>query len=176
MSCPIDHKKEGDGAGKCPVGGASSLNPFNMMPAADQSTAPGQKVNLSKRRERSSIPMADYRPAHQPDGTETWTYPSEQQYYNAMQRKGWNPQEKDMSSIVAIHNIVNERGWSQVIHWEKTLHKYDLTFTCMHLFTLVLFLCYSCPSPKLVRFIGRPKDVTPKAYLMSWLGYVALIP
>ena len=118
-----------------------------MMPAADQTKAPGQKVNLSKHRERSSIPMADYRPAHQPNGTETWTYPSEQQYYNAMQvktavlyftpdhipslssllndhqRKGWNPREQDMSSIVAIHNIVNEKGWSQVVHWEKTLHK-----------------------------------------------------
>lgn len=58
-----------------------------------------------------------------------WVYPSQQQYYNAMkvslsslprdahallsclsQRKGYNPDERDVEIILAIHNIVNEKG------------------------------------------------------------------
>ena len=41
-------------------------------------------------------------------------YPSEQMFYNAMKRKGWSPSEHDMQSVVAIHNGVNERAWSEV--------------------------------------------------------------
>ncbi len=41
-------------------------------------------------------------------------YPSEQMFYNAMKRKGWSPSEQDMQSVVAIHNGVNERAWSEV--------------------------------------------------------------
>jgi hypothetical protein len=41
-------------------------------------------------------------------------YFSEQQYYNAMKRKGYNPNEGDMPVILAIHNIVNEQGWTKV--------------------------------------------------------------
>ena len=28
--------------------------------------------------------------------TATWTYPSEQMFFNAMLRKGWSPREEDM--------------------------------------------------------------------------------
>ncbi len=31
-----------------------------------------------------------------------------------MKRKGWSPSEHDMQSVVAIHNGVNERAWSEV--------------------------------------------------------------
>ena len=39
----------------------------------------------------------------------TWVYPSEQMFYNAMKRKGYKPKEQDMSTVVAIHNHVNNR-------------------------------------------------------------------
>jgi cytochrome c heme-lyase len=32
-------------------------------------------------------------------------------FFNAMQRKGWKPKEEDMSSVVGIHNAVNEQTW-----------------------------------------------------------------
>jgi cytochrome c heme-lyase len=66
-------------------------------------------------------------PDHQPEGMANWVYPSQQQYYNAMkvtlsapsscpsyslQRKGYNPDERDVEIILAIHNIVNEKGLS----------------------------------------------------------------
>merc|ERR1711865_718191 len=92
-----------------------------------------------------------YVPSHQKVEQETWAYPSEQQYFNAMTRKGWNPKEMDMPYILAIHNTVNEKGWSEVLKWERTLHGTE--------------------KPVLVRFQGRPKDVTPKAYLRNLIGY-----
>ena len=56
----------------------------------------------------------DGRPSHQEAGSPVWMYPSEQMFYNAMKRKGWSPSEQDMQSVVAIHNGVNERAWSEV--------------------------------------------------------------
>lgn len=32
---------------------------------------------------------------------------------------GWKPKEEQMSTIVAIHNSVNERCWQQVLAWEQ---------------------------------------------------------
>ncbi|KAL6754322.1 cytochrome c/c1 heme-lyase [Haematococcus lacustris] len=103
----------------------------------------------------------DKLPAHQqlPQGSggqqaeQVWMYPSEQMFYNAMQRKGWQPAAQDMSTVVAIHNSVNERAWAEVKAWEA-LH------------------CADCPQgPRLVRFQGRPADLSPKARLLNALGY-----
>ncbi len=56
-----------------------------------------------------------------------------------------------MSSVVAIHNGVNERAWQHLLAWEA-LHACD------------------CPAgPKLLRFQGRPQDYTPKARLLNLL-------
>lgn len=79
-------------------------------------------------------------------------YPSEQMFFNAMRRKGWQPHEQDMPSLVAIHNTVNERAWREVMAWEA---QYSST----------------CPQPRLVRFEGRPQDYSPKARLLNLLGY-----
>lgn len=73
-------------------------------------------------------------------------------FYNAMQRKGWNPQEDDMRSVVAIHNAVNEQTWKEILKWEQ-LHTDE------------------CGQPRLVRFQGRPTDFSPKARLRSLIGY-----
>ena len=34
----------------------------------------------------------------------TWTYPSEQMFFNAMRRKGWVPREDDMPRWV-VHRV-----------------------------------------------------------------------
>jgi cytochrome c heme-lyase len=67
-----------------------------------------------------------------------------------MRRKGWDPQAEDMPAILAIHNAVNERGWSQVVEWETALH--------------------GNADVKLVRFAGRPNDLSPKARVRNWFG------
>ena len=67
-----------------------------------------------------------------------------------MRRKGYDPAEEDIPVILAIHNVVNEQGWSKVKEWESLR---------------------GTSEPKLKQFLGRPKDVTPKAYLWSLFGY-----
>jgi len=97
-------------------------------------------------------------PAHQSSASPAgpapgeWVYPSEQQFFNAMRRKGWQPDERDMPAVVAIHNAVNERAWSEVLRWERRHQA-------------------SCPDPTLVRFQGKPREFSPKARLLNALGY-----
>lgn len=117
---------------------------------------PSQRVKLSTERQVSSILKSDFTPKHQPQGSEKWVYPSEQQYFNAMKAKGFNPQEQDVSIILAIHNAVNEQGWTQVLDWEKRYGG-----------------CSDAQPPRLKRFMGRPKDMSPKARLLWLMGYNA---
>jgi len=141
-SCPVQH----DGT-KLQLEYNPSTNDFKF----DQSFDPSQQSALSTVRAVSSIPKADQisPPKHQPNGVDRWVYPSEQQYFNAMKRKGHNPSESEVPVILAIHNIVNEQGWSQIKEWEYLSGN---------------------TAPRLVRFCGRPKDLSPKALMLSFMG------
>ncbi|KAI8101898.1 hypothetical protein M9434_006960 [Picochlorum sp. BPE23] len=122
------------------------LDPRNNMPLqANQEPCPGQKELLSTDRIQSNIPKG---------GTDTtWLYPSPQMFYNALKRKGKGDdvEEKDMESVVAAHNTMNEITWQHVWAWEQ-LHR------------------NSCPNPSLLRFLGRPDDLSPLARIRSWFG------
>ena len=111
---------------KCPVKKGSTLfnvysqpiDPKNNMPAnPNQLPREGQRRPIETSRVKSSIPKG---------GTDddTWTYPSPQMFYNALNRKGKGEgvDEEDVETIVAIHNNMNERTWKQVMKWEKTFH------------------------------------------------------
>lgn len=50
---------------------------------------------------------------------ETWHYPSPQRFYNAMRRKGWEPEAQDVPHVVSIHNTINERCWAGVMEYEQ---------------------------------------------------------
>jgi len=128
------------------------LNPSNQMPSnLSQMPSRGQKYALSTHRCESTIPKGDFKPSHQLEGTKTWTYPSPQQFYNAMKRKGYNPKEMDMDSVVAIHNTVNERVWKEVMRYE-TFHS------------------DKCPNPRLEKFSGKANDLSVKARMRTWVG------
>ncbi|KAI8919059.1 cytochrome c/c1 heme-lyase [Powellomyces hirtus] len=116
------------------------------MPPLSQKPASGQKEDLSVEREKSSIPMGG-----KFDG-KVWVYPSEQMFFNAMRRKNWSPDERDMSVVVPIHNAVNEQCWHKIKQWED-----------MHAAT--------CGTPKLLKFQGKPRDYTPKARMRQLMGY-----
>jgi cytochrome c heme-lyase len=171
---------ESSSSGKCPVdhkGGASSslwkvlgvapkeplLSPKDQelqqknLPASleeaakhSQTPLPGQRLPLSTHRAESTIPRgeADETPHHQliaNTSTSRWVYPSEQQVFNAMKRKGWEGvEEESIPSFIQIHNSVNERSWKLLRDWESD-------------------------DVQLVRFQGRPKDLTPKAWIWSRL-------
>ncbi|KAJ1975962.1 Cytochrome c1 heme lyase [Dimargaris xerosporica] len=172
-----------DAASQCPISNSEDhpttspmVNPYNQMPNISQRPDPGQIAPLSTSRAKSSIPRAQVPLSNQPlspdrselpqghasanttaydseDGDNSaWVYPSEQMFYNAMKRKNWQPNEGDMKSVVEIHNQVNEMAWKKVLEWEQ-----------LHTST--------CPTPKLLRFEGRPQDITPKARFRSWFGY-----
>ena len=106
---------------------------------------------MSQVRAVSTIPRGDFKPQHQPQQeVDNWVYPSEQQYYNAMTKKGYNPSPNDVPAILFIHNHVNEEGWRKIREWEA-FRGNDV--------------------PKLLRFQGRPTDLSPKARILNWLGY-----
>jgi len=112
-----------------------------------QTPQPDQTVPLSTARQISGIPRSDTTVPHHQQGSPTeqlWVYPSEQQMYNAMRRKGWhNVPEESIPTVLQIHNHINERTWRQIQEWEG---RNDL---------------------QLPRFMGRPNDLTPKAFLLS---------
>jgi cytochrome c heme-lyase len=85
------------------------------MPELSQSPAVSQQANLPTDREVSSIPRGD-------DGTK-WEYPSPQQFYNALVRKGWETPEEHVEMMVHIHNFLNERAWDEVMNWERRVDR-----------------------------------------------------
>ena len=161
--CPV---RGGGGAAAAPpatsgcpvrgVGGGSppAVDPGNKMLAGGERNlpAPDQRRPLDTARQTSTIPKGEYTPDHQSGASQTWEYPSPQMFFNAMRRKGYQPSEGDMGTVVAIHNAVNERAWTEVLRWEA-MHR------------------GSCGNPTLLRFEGRPKDISPRAWARSWMGY-----
>jgi cytochrome c heme-lyase len=132
---------------------SQKLDPSNNMPTnANQQKAPGQTEDLSIDRVQSQIPKG---------GTEggTWLYPSPQMFWNAIVRKDkkdGDDEVEHMGTVVAIHNNMNEKTWKQIMAWE-TLNGGGAAVA-------------GDRAPKLLRFIGRPDEMTPKATFRTWLG------
>ena len=127
---------------------SQQISPTNQMPLnPNQRPAPFQQTELSTKRVQSSIPKGN-------TDQETWTYPSPQMFYNALARKGKlsreDDQEQDIETVVAIHNQMNEQTWRHVLEWEQVLG-------------------YPAQSTKLLKFCGRPHDLSPKARLKHYL-------
>ncbi|KAI5360166.1 putative holocytochrome c/c1 synthase [Septoria linicola] len=100
--------------------------------------------------EKAALPTNNEVETGQDKDSGNWIYPSQSQFFEAMKRKGHEANPSDMSSIVPIHNAVNERAWNQIKDWEKPYN----------------------PEPKLVSFAGDSKKLTPKAYWNMWImGY-----
>jgi len=127
------------------------IDPTNMMPPPNQRPSPDQPFGLSTERQKSSIPKASA-------PGETWVYPSQQMFWNAMLRKGWRWKDEDgisaetMSHIIHIHNNNNEAAWHEVLKWEALHHK-------------------ECGQPKLKSFGGKAQQFSPRARIRGWLGY-----
>ncbi|KAJ3538165.1 hypothetical protein NMY22_g5279 [Coprinellus aureogranulatus] len=109
--CPVDHTKpqEPREPAKCPVD-HGAVNPDNQMPSLAQTRAPNQAIELPTERAESSIPR---------DDSGKWEYPSPQQFYNALVRKGWETPEEHVVTMVEIHNFLNEEAWEEVKKWER---------------------------------------------------------
>jgi cytochrome c heme-lyase len=77
-------------------------------------------------------------------------------FYNSLKRKGKGDDvaPEDVIRMVAIHNNMNEQTWQQLLFWER-------------------FHCNKCDDPRLLRFTGRPDDLSPKARMYTLMGYTA---
>ena len=124
--CPIDHSSASKAAAapspstqapaQCPIShGNAELNPLNQMPTLSQAPAEHQSTELPTSRETSTIPR---------DESSRWEYPSPQQFYNALVRKGWETPEEHVETMVHIHNFLNEEAWQEIVKWEKKQNPY----------------------------------------------------
>lgn len=170
-SCPIDHstltpsqKAAFDHARP------GDVNQLNNIPTLAQQPSPGQKIDLPLERTISSIPRAsssNASPSACPvaHGTKKegegvtgkseegqWEYPSPQQFYNALVRKGWETPEESVEMMVNIHNWLNEEAWSQVRKWEERHDGGDRS--------------------SLASFQGRPQELSPKARYHLLMGKI----
>jgi cytochrome c heme-lyase len=111
-----------------------------MNPKDTTSTA----VDLDSNRTYSSIPKSDG----------LWEYPSHDQFHSALLRKGKPAPANQIANMVDIHNFLNEGSfcnpgcWDQIKQWEAKYHP-------------------SCSNLRLIRFQGRPQDLSPKAWFYT---------
>jgi cytochrome c heme-lyase len=129
---------------------SQKIDPSNQMPTDLNVTQDSSTTSLTPHRVKSMIPKGG-------TDSDTWLYPSPQMFYNALARKNKleGVQEDDMNTVVAIHNNMNENTWRQILAWEMLRDEES-----------------NGPGrePKLLRFMGRPHDLSPKALLKNFFG------
>ncbi|GAA5940202.1 holocytochrome c synthase CYC3 [Sporobolomyces koalae] len=151
------------------------VNELNNIPDLKQQPAPGQQMYLPLERTISSIPRAPSSSSSasasdapapsacpvnhsasgsgsSPAGETQWEYPSPQQFYNALVRKGWETPEESVEMMVSIHNWLNEEAWQQVRRWEERHEGGDRS--------------------SLASFQGRPQELSPKARYHLFMGSI----
>ncbi|OGM40638.1 cytochrome c heme lyase [Aspergillus bombycis] len=154
----------------------SKLNPLNyMFSSISQERAPDQIVDLPLEREPSSIPRGDT--------DSNWEYPSPQQMYNAMLRKGYTDTPQDaVEAMVAVHNFLNEGAWEEIVGWERIFSKglkngwekcrRGEENIALDAAREVTDAAAQENQPRLLRFKGRPQELTPKAQVLQTLGWL----
>ena len=127
-SSDANNVNDGQWVSECPSNtemapnNTQDIDPTNMMPPPNQRPSPDQPFNLSTDRQKSSIPKASA-------PGETWVYPSQQMFWNAMLRKGWRWKDEDgisadtMSHIIHIHNNkgISRKRFSPLNKKERTV-------------------------------------------------------
>ncbi|KAG8220955.1 cytochrome c heme lyase [Butyriboletus roseoflavus] len=146
--CPIQRTPSSN-VSKCPIDHPSTpLNPLNQMPSLPQ-TPLDSSDQLPTKRSLSSITRSV-----DAGRKETWEYPSPQQFYNALVRKGWETPVEHVETMVEIHNFLNERAWGEVLKWEKRVAQ------------------PGDEEPYLARLKGRPGEMSPKARFWLFAGWL----
>lgn len=172
-SCPVPHGVEPVPEDQRSM--LSKLNPLNyMFHSISQTPAPNQTVSLPTTRDESSIPKGS--------GDGNWEYPSPQQMYNALLRKGYTDTDATaVESMVAVHNFLNEGAWAEIVEWERRFGKglrrgWEVSKRGEENAPLALRRIEAkeggLEQPTLIRFQGRPKDMTPKAAMLQVMGWV----
>lgn len=98
--------------------------------------------------------------------------------YNAMLRKGYDDTPEDaVESMVAVHNFLNEGAWAEIVAWEQRFSRglgkgWQACARGEEGFMESTVARERVSQPKLVRFMGRPGDITPKARVLGFMGWV----
>jgi cytochrome c heme-lyase len=154
----------------------AKYNPLNyMFPDLSQDRAANQTVKLPTEREPSTIPRGA--------GDGNWEYPSPQQMYNALLRKGYTDTDATaVESMVSVHNFLNEGAWAEIVEWERRfgggLKKgWEMCRRGEEGSMAGAGLDVGANEeevvqPKLIRFMGRPKEMTPKAAMIQIMGKI----
>jgi hypothetical protein len=112
----------------------------------------------------SSIPRAK--------DSSKWEYPSAQQFYNALVRKGWETPEEHVQTMVDIHNFLNEEAWQEILKWEPPYVAFFLSLP-LWLRGSDFVVCFRRNSdPYLAKFRGKPGQLSPKARLLMLAGWL----
>lgn len=109
----------------------STQRTVSSIPKSSASPSNSDASPYDKGNESACPVPHDQRSASQPSpigtkevkstSSDKWEYPSPQQFYNALVRKGWATPEDSVETMVLIHNVLNERAWDEVIRWEREL-------------------------------------------------------
>lgn len=169
---PSDVPKESN---KTTASNYSKYNPLNYMyPDLSQDKAANQTFALPIDREPSTIPRGD--------GQGMWEYPSPQQMYNALLRKGGDTDITAVESMVSVHNFLNEGAWAEIVEWERRfgmglsrgweMCKRGEQGSMAGQHHAAGANVDEVVQPKLMRFQGRPKEMTPKAAMLQVMGWI----
>jgi cytochrome c heme-lyase len=152
----------------------SKYNPLNyMFSDLSQEQAKDQTVALPTEREPSTIPKGT--------GDGNWEYPSPQQMYNALLRKGFTDTDATaVESMVSVHNFLNEGAWAEIVEWERRFSRGLGNGWEMCKRGEAGSMAGSelgvnegeVPQPSLMRFMGRPTDMTPKAAMIQVMARI----
>lgn len=102
--------------------------------------------------------------------------------YNAMLRKGHDDTPQDaVEAMVAVHNFLNEGAWAEIVEWERLFsgglkNGWEKCRRGEENMRIDVERSQQpgedALEPRLVRFMGRPGDLTPKAKILQAMGWV----
>ncbi|KAI5295227.1 holocytochrome c synthase, partial [Ascosphaera pollenicola] len=162
-----------------------------MPSISNTRTSSSQTVPLDTERMSSSIPRADIDPATTTtsgDKDNVWAYPSPQQMFNAVIRKGHTDTDPSgIPAMVAVHNWLNEGTWAEVERWDSVFRGrtlWEAWKVCARgrenldamlerqeeEWERMRVARQEEGKPKLERFQGRPGELTPRARMLGLLG------
>ncbi|CAL5869368.1 uncharacterized protein PFLUO_LOCUS3597 [Penicillium psychrofluorescens] len=146
-----------------PASTLSKLNPLNYMFASiSQERAPNQTVDLPVDRELSTIPRGDS------EGNWEYSIPAA---------------DDAVESMVAVHNFLNEGAWNEIISWERVFAKGlkggwekcrrgEENLNVELAKAEMMGTVDQTSEPRLIKFQGRPQELTPKARILQTMGWV----
>ena len=101
--------------------------------------------------------------------------------YNALLRKGYTDTDATaVESMVSVHNFLNEGAWAEIVEWERRFggglkRGWEMCKKGEEgsVAGVGLETDYTeISQPKLLRFMGRPKEMTPKAAMIQVMGKI----